>query len=197
MFTGIVTDIGELIARDGGRLSIRCRYPAGGIAIGASIACDGACLTVTGSTAAGQGSTFTADVSNETVSRTTIGEWSAGRTINLERPLRAGEELGGHILTGHIDGTGRILAVQADGPSRRWTVEVPQQLARYFAAKGSVALDGVSLTVNEAEQNRFGVNIIPHTLTRTTLGSKKPGDRVNVEIDLFARYLARLLELRQ
>jgi riboflavin synthase len=197
MFTGIVTDIGEVAARDGGRVAIRCSYPAAGIAPGASIACDGACLTATEVAAAPGGSTFTVDVSNETAGRTTLGAWRAGSRMNLERALKAGDELGGHLVSGHVDGVARLLEARADGSSRRLTLEVPAALAPYVAAKGSVALDGVSLTVNAVDGSRFGVNLVPHTLTSTTLGAKKPGDSLNFEADLVARYLARLLEYRR
>jgi len=196
MFTGIVTDIGELAACEGGRFTIRCGYSAESIALGASIACDGACLTAVAVEPAGGGSTFTVDVSNETLSRTTLGSWQPGRRINLERALRAGDELGGHIVSGHVDGVAAIVSVEPDGASRRLTVEAPRELARFIASKGSVALDGVSLTVNEVDGGRFGLNIVPHTLTHTTLGGKKPGDRVNLEVDVFARYVARAMELR-
>ncbi len=196
MFTGIITDIGELVAREGGRLTIRCGYAADSIALGASIACDGACLTVTEVEAVQGGSRFEVDVSNETLSRTTLGEWLPGRRINLERALRAGDELGGHIVSGHVDGLAVIRALRPDGDSRRITIEVPPGLARFIAPKGSVALDGISLTVNEVEGASFGVNIIPHTLTHTTLGAKKPGDRANLEVDVFARYVVRAMELR-
>jgi len=196
MFTGIITDIGELVERVGGRLSIRCSYAAESIAIGASIGCDGACLTATEVAPAGSGATFKVDVSNETLSRTTLGDWQPGRRINLERALKAGEELGGHIVAGHVDGVARILSIRPDGQSRRLVLEVPADLARYIATKGSVALDGISLTVNEVEGHRFGINIIPHTLTHTTLGGKKPDDRVNLEVDVFARYVVRAMELR-
>ena len=197
MFTGIITDIGELVDRRGGRFAIRCNYPAAGVAIGASIACDGACLTATAITPLGEGSIFTVDVSNETLSRTTLGEWQAGRRINLERALKAGDELGGHMVSGHVDGVARIVSIRPDGDSRRFTIEAPADLARYIAPKGSVALDGISLTVNEVDGARFGVNIIPHTLTHTTLGDKKPSDRVNLEVDVFARYVARALEYQR
>ena len=196
MFTGIITDIGELAAREGGRLAIRCAYAPESIAIGASISCDGACLTATEVARVGSGSLFKVDVSNETLSKTTLGEWRPGQRINLERALKAGDELGGHIVAGHVDGVARILAVRPDGQSQRLTVEAPRDLARFIASKGSVALDGISLTVNEVDQDRFGINIIPHTLTHTTLGGKKPGDRVNLEVDVFARYVARAMELR-
>jgi riboflavin synthase len=197
MFTGIISDIGEVAARDGGRFTIRCAYAADSIAIGASISCDGACLTATTVEKSGTGSTFAVDVSNETLSKTTLGEWQPGRQINLERALQAGDELGGHIVSGHVDGVGRIAAMRPDGESRRFTIEVPPDLARYIASKGSVALDGISLTVNEVEEKLFGINIIPHTLTHTTLGAKKPGDRVNLEVDVVSRYVARLMEFQR
>ncbi|MEW5963799.1 MAG: riboflavin synthase [Pseudomonadota bacterium] len=197
MFTGLITDIGEVAARDDGRFTIRSAYEAAGIAVGASIACDGVCLTVTSVGADGAGSRFTVDVSNETRAKTTLQGWQAGRRINLERALKAGDELGGHIVSGHVDGLARVLDVRADGESRRFTLEAPEHLALYIAPKGSVALDGTSLTVNEVAGNQFGINIIPHTLTRTTWGRKKPGDEVNLEVDLFARYVARLMEFRQ
>jgi riboflavin synthase len=195
MFTGIISDLGEVAARDGGRFAIRCGYPADTIALGASIACDGACLTAVEVAAVPEGgSVFTVDVSNETLSKTTLDEWHAGRRVNLERALRAGEELGGHLVAGHVDGVGRIVDMRADGDSRRITVEVPSHLAPYIAPKGSMALDGISLTVNEVAHDRLGINVIPHTLTHTTLGARKPGDRVNLEVDLIARYVARLME---
>jgi riboflavin synthase len=196
MFTGIVTDIGELVARAAGRFTIRCGYAADSIAVGASIACDGACLTATTVATASGGCNFTVDVSNETLSKTTLGEWQPGQRINLERALRAGDELGGHIVSGHVDAVARIAALRPDGQSRRIMVEVPPEFARFIASKGSVALDGISLTVNEVDQGGFGINVIPHTLTHTTLGGKKPGDRVNLEVDVFARYVARAMELR-
>ena len=194
MFTGIITDVGEIAARENGRFVVRCGYRAESITIGASIACDGACLTATRVDSASAGSTFVVDVSNETLSRTTLGGWAPGRRINLERALKAGDELGGHMVSGHIDDVGRIASVRPDGQSRRFTIEVPPGLTRYIAPKGSIALDGISLTVNEVDENLFGINIIPHTLTHTTLGSKKPGDRVNLEVDVVARYVARLME---
>jgi riboflavin synthase len=195
MFTGIISDLGTVVAREGGRFAIHCSYPAESIALGASISCDGACLTAVAVAAdPGAGSTFTVDVSNETLAKTTLQEWQPGRRVNLERALRAGEELGGHLVAGHVDGVGQIVDMRDDGQSRRFTVEAPAELAAYIAPKGSVALDGVSLTVNEVSANRFGINIIPHTLTHTTLGARKPGDRVNLEVDLIARYVARLIE---
>lgn len=197
MFTGIITDVGEVAGREGGRFAIRCSYAAESIAIGASIACDGACLTAISVDADVSGSIFAVDVSNETLSKTTLGEWQPGRRINLERALKASDELGGHIVSGHVDGVGRISGLREDGQSRRFTIEVPAELAPYIASKGSVALDGISLTVNEVEKNTFGINIIPHTLTHTSLGLKKPGNRVNIEVDVFARYVARLMEFRR
>lgn len=194
MFTGIISDVGELVSRDGGRFVIGSSYEAAGLEIGASIACDGCCLTVTRITQNGGGSHVSVDVSNETLSKTTLGGWLPGRRINLERALKAGEEFGGHLVTGHVDGIARILSIEPDGESRRFTIEAPAALARFIAPKGSVALDGTSLTVNEAAQRRFGINLIPHTLTVTAWGRKKPGDEVNLEVDLIARYVARLME---
>jgi len=197
MFTGIITDVGELLAREVGRLTVRSRYPASSIEVGASIACDGVCLTATSVRPADAGSIFTADVSNETLGRTSLGAWQAGRKINLERALKAEDELGGHIVSGHVDALARIVALTPDGQSRRFLLEVPDELAHLIAAKGSVALDGVSLTVNEVTARRFGINVIPHTLTQTTLGIKKPGDAMNLEVDVLARYVARALEYRR
>ena len=196
MFTGIITDIGTVESRKGGVFAIRSAYEATFIAIGASIACDGVCLTATTVKPQGNGSIFTVDVSNETISKTTLDAWTAGRRINLERALRAGDELGGHIVSGHVDGLARIVDIESDGDSRRFTFEAPEHLAMYIAPKGSVALDGTSLTVNEVSGTRFGINIIPHTLTMTTWGGKRPGEAINLEIDQFARYMARLLEFR-
>jgi riboflavin synthase len=136
-------------------------------------------------------------VSNETKSKTTLGTWQVGTRVNLERALRAGDELGGHIVSGHIDAVASIIDITPDGDSRRFTFEAPEHLALYIAPKGSVALDGISLTVNEVAGSRFGINVIPHTLTMTTWERKKPGDKVNLEVDMFARYVARLLEFRR
>jgi riboflavin synthase len=198
MFTGIITDVGEVVERAGGHFAVRSGYPAASIPIGASICCDGVCLTVTTVKAAGaHGSIFTVDVSNETVSKTTLGLWRPGCSINLERSLKAGDELGGHIVSGHVDGIAKLVDVRADGESQRLSFEAPEHLALYIAPKGSVALDGTSLTVNEVSGTRFGVNLIPHTLTVTTWGRKKPGDDINLEVDLFARYVARLMEFRR
>ncbi len=196
MFTGIITDVGTVVEKRGGVFTIRSSYGAPGIALGASICHDGCCLTVTNVRADGQGSIYTLDVSNETLSKTTLGTWQQGSRINLERALKAGDELGGHIVSGHVDGTALITDIRPDGESRRLTFEAPPELARFIASKGSVALDGTSLTVNEVDGARFGVNLIPHTLTVTTWGGKKPGDRVNLEIDPLARYVARLMEFK-
>ena len=197
MFTGIISDIGEVVERRGGQFTIRSVYQPASIAIGASIACDGVCLTVTTVAPAGNGALFTVDVSNESLSKTTLERWKPGQRINLERALRAGDELGGHVVSGHVDGLARIVEVREDGDSRRFTFETPEHLAMYVAPKGSVALDGTSLTVNEVSGTRFGVNIIPHTLTVTTWGAKSAGQHVNLEVDQFARYMARLLEFRR
>lgn len=196
MFTGIITDIGEVVQREDGRFTIRAGYPAADLKVGASMACDGCCLTLTSVAPEGNGSRFTVDTSNETRDKTTIAEWQPGRRVNLERPLAAGDELGGHVVTGHVDGLARIVEIKPDGECQRFSFEVPDHLAPYIAPKGSVALDGVSLTVNEVSDNRFGVNLIPHTLTVTTWGAKTAGQLVNLEVDLFARYVARLLEFR-
>lgn len=193
MFTGIVTDLGRVRAAERGeggmRVTIDTAYDTAAIAVGASIACSGACLTVTDK---GEG-WFAADVSGETLSRTTLGGWEGGTPVNLERSLRLGEEFGGHLVTGHVDGVALVRERHPDGDSIRYLAEAPAALARYVAPKGSVTLDGVSLTVNEVEGSRFTVNIIPHTAACTTLGRLRPGDAVNLEVDLIARYVARLL----
>jgi len=195
MFTGIVSGVGTLQARDGARFVIACPYKRGSLEEGASVACDGCCLTIVDiGKAKGKGAVFTVAASNETLERTTLGTWQAGRRINLERALALGEELGGHLVTGHIDGRARILARQPDGNSVRFTLESPKAFAPFIAAKGSVALDGVSLTVNEVDGLRFGVIIIPYTLAHTTWGDRRPSDLVNLEVDLLARYAARLRE---
>ncbi len=197
MFTGIITGLGSVAAVSGGRFTMRSDYAADTIALGASICHDGVCLTVTGVEPDGAGSRYTLDVSNETLSLTTLGGWTVDRHVNLERALKVGDELGGHIVSGHVDGIARIADIRTDGESRRFTIEVPTGLAPFIAPKGSVALDGTSLTVNEVDGASFGVNLIPHTLTVTTWGRKKPGDLVNIEIDPLARYVARLLEMRR
>jgi riboflavin synthase len=195
MFTGIVMDVGRVRAVKAGgdtRLEIETALDLGTIAIGASIACSGPCLTVVEK---GPG-WFAVTASAETLSRTTLGGWGAGTPVNLERALRLGDELGGHLVTGHIDGIATLLEDRPEGDSRRWRLEVSDDLSRFIASKGSVALDGVSLTVNEVEGSRFGVNLIPHTLARTTFGAMRAGSRLNLEIDLLARYLQRLVEPR-
>jgi riboflavin synthase len=196
MFTGIVTDIGEILEReDRGdvRLRIATGYDIAGIDIGASIACSGVCLTViaTGTDPRGW---FDVEFSAETTSKTTAGGWAPGTRLNLERALKVGDELGGHIVSGHVAGVAEVLSVMPEGDSTRFRFRVPHALARFIASKGSVALDGTSLTVNEVEGNKFGVNIIPHTKQVTTWGAIRAGDRVNLEIDTLARYVARLAE---
>ncbi len=193
MFTGIVTQMGRIAAveqRGDTRFEIASGYDSAGIALGASIACSGACLTV----AAVRPGAFAVDVSAETLSCTTLGGWREGTVVNLERALRAGDELGGHIVSGHVDGVAEVVSRRPEGDSVRFLFAAPEALARFIAPKGSVALDGVSLTVNEVDGARFGVNIIPHTLSHTTLGARQPGDAVNMEIDMLARYVARHLE---
>lgn len=193
MFTGIVTDMGVVRdVRDDGdrRLEITTALPVSEFATGASIACSGVCLTMID----GGTDWFAVTVSGETLSRTTIGTWGVGTPVNLERSARLGDELGGHIVSGHVDGLGTLTAATAEGASWRQVFTVPAPLRRFIAEKGSIAVDGVSLTVNEVENDTFGVNIIPHTHDVTTLGRLHIGDRVNIEIDLLARYVARYLE---
>ncbi len=193
MFTGIVTDIGFVRAAEDGRFRISCGYEAASIAIGASIACDGCCLTVTRVEAEAPGrAAFHVDASNETLACTALGRWSEGARVNLERSLRLGDEMGGHLVSGHVDGVAEIISITPDGASKRFEIACPESLARFVAAKGSVALDGTSLTVNTVEGNRFTVNIIPHTLEVTTWGGKAVGDLLNMEVDLIARYAERL-----
>ena len=199
MFTGIVTDIGTVIkAEEKGdlRLTIRCGYDMGTVDMGASIACSGVCLTVVDKGA----DWFAVDVSGETLSRTASGQWSEGARLNLERSLRMGDELGGHIVTGHVDGVAEVVDVAEEGGSLRVEMRIPPELARFVAPKGSIALDGVSLTVNEVREAAGGtqasVNIIPHTTQQTTLGGMTAGRQLNVEIDVLARYLDRMLAAR-
>ena len=193
MFTGIVSGIGTLVERDGSRFVIDSPYKPESLEEGASVACNGCCLTLVDiGKAKGEGSVLKVDVSNETLARATLDAWQVGETINLERALALGEELGGHIVTGHVDGCARIVSRSPDGDSVRFVLEAPSELAGLIAAKGSVALDGVSLTVNEVDATRFGVNIIPYTLGHTTWRDRQPGDLVNLEVDLLARYVARL-----
>ena len=201
MFTGIVTDIGEVIAvapraAELRRLTIACRYDRASIATGASIACSGVCLTVVDTGEAGGRAWFAVDAAPETLRVTTVGSWEKGDRINLERSLKIGDELGGHLVTGHIDGLAEVAAREDLSETARFTFRAPAHLSRFIAAKGSVALDGVSLTVNEVAGEAFTVLIIPHTLAVTTFGTLARGDRVNLEVDLMARYAARLIEAR-
>jgi riboflavin synthase len=195
MFTGIVSGVGTLEERDGARLAISAPFKRSSLQEGGSIACDGCCLTIVEiGKAKGKGALVVVEASNETLARTTLGTWQQGRRINLERPLAFGDELGGHLVTGHIDGRARIIAREKDGDSMRFVLEAPAPLAPFVAAKGSVALDGVALTVNDVKGARFGVNIIPYTLTHTTWQDRRPAEMVNLEVDLLARYVARLRE---
>ena len=196
MFTGIVTDMGEVLSLEqAGDLTVRIAtsYDIDTIDIGASIACDGVCLTVV-ALGVDPKPWFEVQVSAESVSKTNLDTWATGRRINLERALRVGDELGGHIVSGHVDGVAEIVAMRAEGDSTRFRVRAPKDLARFIAPKGSVALNGTSLTVNEVSGTDFGVNIIPHTKAVTTWGASRVGDRVNLEIDTLARYVARLAE---
>ena len=200
MFTGIVTDVGRIEraeSRGDLRLRIACGYDMDGVDLGASIACSGVCLTVVDKGP----DWFAVDVSAETRNRTAPDMWAEGHRLNLERALRVGDELGGHIVTGHVDGLGRVVSASADGASTRVTIEAGPEIAPYVVEKGSIAIDGVSLTVNEAETLpggavRFGVNIIPHTAAQTTFGDVAADRAVNLEIDILARYLGRMLESR-
>lgn len=194
MFTGIVTDVGRVRSaedRPGGRrLEIETAYDTGAIAIGASVSHAGCCLTVVDKGAGW----FAVELSNETLGKTTLGAWREGDRVNLERALKVGDELGGHIVSGHVDGTGEVVSLRADGEAWRVSIRAPRPLHRYIAPKGSIAVDGVSLTVNEVDEDTFGVSLIPHTWAQTTLRSLEPGARVNLEIDVLARYAARWRE---
>jgi riboflavin synthase len=198
MFTGLVSDVGEVLSVDvrGAlrRVRILCAYPAETIAPGASIACAGPCLTVVGIGGAGEKSWFEVDIGAETLERTTAKAWAPGEKLNLERSLRIGDELGGHIVTGHIDGMAEILETEDFDGMTRFLIRAPHDLARFIAEKGSVSLDGTSLTVNAVADDDFSVLLIPHTLKVTTWGRKRAGDAVNIEVDLMARYAARLSE---
>jgi riboflavin synthase len=192
MFTGIVTDLGKVRRVRRGEmveLTIATGFDTAAIAIGASIACSGPCLTVV----AIEDGAFTVQASVETVSRTTIAQWNAGTAVNLEQSLRLGDELGGHLVSGHVDGLARIIERRPEAESVRFVFEAPALLMPFIAPKGSVTLDGVSLTVNEMSGTRFGVNIIPHTLACTSFGEARPRQEMNLEIDMIARYVARLL----
>ncbi len=199
MFTGIITDLGEIVEREERgdlRLRIRTGYDLGTVALGASIACSGVCLTVVDK----GDDWFAVDVSAETLSRTARDMWAGGARLNLERALRVGDELGGHIVTGHVDGVGEVVSVSPEGDSTRVAVRIPRELAPAVAAKGSITLDGVSLTVNSVDDDDHGtflaVNIIPHTAAETTFGDVALGRQLNVEVDVLARYLERMLAAR-
>ncbi|MFV1852361.1 MAG: riboflavin synthase [Thalassospira sp.] len=192
MFTGIITDIATVraIEKTGDtRFEFTTAFETSKIVLGASIACNGACMTVveTGN------DWFAIEASAESLSRTTLGDLAVGSKVNLEQATRVGDELGGHIVSGHVDGVAILTKRIPEGDSLRLTFEVPESFAKYIASKGSVTLEGVSLTVNEVDENTFGINLIPHTQIHTTLGSKQPGDRINFEIDMLARYVARML----
>jgi riboflavin synthase len=199
MFSGIITDVGRVrrlrrAAGDGGGLAvtIATAYDIADIPLGASIACSGPCLTVV----AVEDGAFSVEASAETLACSTLGEWVEGTRVNLERSLRLGDELGGHLVSGHVDGVARLVERRPEGDSVRFVIAAPAELMRYIAVKGSVALAGVSLTVNEVAETTFGVNLIPYTLAHTSLGEALPGERFNLEIDPIARYLARLVETR-
>ncbi|MDB5376053.1 MAG: ribE [Rubritepida sp.] len=199
MFTGIITALGTLreVLPQGGGHDMRLVIGVSpdflkGAELGCSIACSGICLTAVEL----NGDSFAVDASAETLSRTTMGGWKAGGRINLERSLKLGDELGGHLVSGHVDGVGRVISALPENASVRWRFGVPPDLAKLIAVKGSIAVDGVSLTVNEVDGESFGVNIIPHTTAVTSFGTLQPGDGVNIEIDTLARYVARLLEFR-
>lgn len=198
MFTGIITDVGRVEAIDGDaekRLTVSTGWETATIDLGASVAVGGACLTVV----AREAGRLSFDVSPETLERTTLGTWRGGTRVNLERSLRLGDELGGHLVYGHVDGLATVVDRTPLGENERWRFAVPAELARFIAPKGSVALDGISLTVNAVEDGAvddptFTVNIIPHTRTRTSIADRRPGDRLNLEVDMLARYVARLVE---
>lgn len=196
MFTGIITDVGKILEveqRGDLRARIGTEYDVDGIDIGASIACDGCCLTVIALGTEPQ-NWFDVEISAESVSKTNIGQnmWHVGKRLNLERALKVGDELGGHIVSGHVDGVAELIELKDDGDSTRMTFRAPDELAKFIAPKGSVALNGTSLTVNEVDGATFGINVIPHTKTVTTWGDVKVGDPINLEIDTMARYVARL-----
>lgn len=195
MFTGIITDVGEILElekRGDLRARIKTNYDTNGIAFGASIACDGICLTVVDF----GDNWFDVEISAETVSKSVIGSglWRIKHQVNLERSLKVGDELGGHIVSGHVDGIAKVSSIKDEGDSTRFMFEVPEELARFIAPKGSVALNGTSLTVNEVKDNSFGINLVPHTKKVTSWGKTKVGDPINLEIDTLARYVARLAE---
>ena len=198
MFTGIISDVGQIIditaSGELNRLRIASAYDAGTIALGASIANSGACLTVVGVEPRGEGSALAFDLGAETLAVTTLGQWRAGGSVNLERSLKVGDELGGHMVSGHVDGIAEILSRRDFDGMAHFRFRAPKDLAKFIAVKGSVALDGTSLTVNAVDGDAFEVLLIPHTLNVTTWGERKAGDKVNIEVDLMARYAARLME---
>ena len=201
MFTGIVTDVGEVRsvkprADNLHRITIACNYPRAELIEGASIACSGVCMTVVGTGEEDGRTWFAVDAADETLRVTTVGRWRHGRRVNLERSLKLGDELGGHLVAGHVDGTATVVAREDMTDMARFALRAPPQLARFIAPKGSVALDGVSLTVNAVEGDTFSVLIIPHTLQVTTFGALRQGDDVNLEIDTIARYAARLMDAK-
>lgn len=200
MFTGIISDVGvvrEVRERQAGlRFRIGCGYDTDTIAIGASIACAGPCLTVVEKGEDSHGAFFDVDVSTETLARTTAGRWVPGTRVNLERAMRAGDEFGGHMVSGHIDAVAEVTSRRDEGDMARFTVVAPSSVLRYVAPKGSVTLDGTSLTVNDVGEDGFGVMIVPHTLAVTSWGERSSGDAINLEVDLVARYLERLVALR-
>ncbi len=194
MFTGIIHSVGRVISLEPRGGDLRLQVDAGAldladVALGDSIAVAGVCLTAI----ALDGGRFAADVSQETLTHTTLGGLKHGDVVNLEKALRLADRLGGHLVSGHVDGVGRVVSVHPDARSQRWVFAAPAALARYIAAKGSICVDGTSLTVNEVEDSRFGVNLIPHTIAQTTFATRRPGDAVNLEVDLIARYVERML----
>jgi len=200
MFTGIITDIGRIakITKAGDtRFDILTSYDPETIALGASIACSGVCLTVVEKGTGADGHWFAMEASKETLDVTTAGQWREGSLLNLERALKMGDELGGHIVSGHVDGIAKIVSIVAEGDSQRYSFEAPKKLMGFIAPKGSVTLDGTSLTVNQVSAQNFGVNLISHTQEVTTWGASREGDLVNLEIDVLARYVARLKEVEQ
>ena len=200
MFTGIVTDVGDVLSveprGDLRRLRIACGYDAEAIAIGASIACSGVCLTVVALAREGARTVFDVDAAAETLAKTTVNTWVEGTRVNLERALKIGDELGGHIVNGHVDGVARLLSRDDFDAMARFWIAPPSELSRFVAQKGSIALDGVSLTVNEVDGDRFSILLIPHSLSVTTFGARGAGDGINIEVDMMARYAARLSEAR-
>jgi riboflavin synthase len=201
MFTGLISDVGEVVAVEARgalrRVRIACSYPAESIALGASIACSGPCLSAVAIGREGDRTWFEVDTGAETLARTTAGAWQTGTRINLERSLKIGDELGGHIVSGHVDGVARIIALSAFDGMARFDIEAPAELAKFIAEKGSVSLDGTSLTVNGVAGACFSVLLIPHSLAVTTWGARKVGDLVNLEVDQMARYAERLVETRE